>query len=372
MKKALVSKWYVLFLLFIVMAANAYPKNSDIAIKHAEIDSLLKILPNSPPSEKVDILLHLSRIYLSFSLDSSREYALIALNNAKEINDPVKIAEAYKFLGNISMYKGDYNNVINFYDSSIIQYKIASDSMGQAKVWNNLGIIYHNLGDYQKSIDYHLKSLDLKTKMNDSAGIANSYNNIGSIYLDLNDYSKSYNYFQNALEISRKLNQRSNVAGILNNLGMISQEAGDQEKAISYFNESLDVGANAGNQRGMADSYHNLGKSNFLLGNYSEALDYYKKALDTYEVVGIKNGNTYNNIAQVYIELAGMLCFCARSCSVTHRRLHGAMRLQVDLEILLHSRDQRFDNGVDGRVFSRRQPLAEIAPDLFRQHGQGD
>jgi len=285
------------------MALGTFARNPGIEDKQDEIDSLLKALPNSPPEQKYEILQNLSRIYLSFSLDSSHEYAMMALKTAKDLNDPLKTAESYKLLGNISMYKGDLNNVISFYDSSVLEYKLAGDSMGQAKVWNNLGIIYHNLGDYQKSIDFHLKSLDLKIKLNDSAGISNSYNNIGSIYLELGEYSKSYDYFQKALELSRMLNQRSNVASILNNLGMIGQEAGDQEKAINYFNESLEVGLSVNNHKGMADSYHNLGKSNFLLGNYSEALNYYNKAVELYEKLGISNSNTFNNIAQVYIVL---------------------------------------------------------------------
>ncbi|MCB2219364.1 MAG: tetratricopeptide repeat protein [Bacteroidetes bacterium] len=285
------------------MAGSALARNPAVNSKQEEIDSLLKVLPNAGLEQRVDVLFSLSRIYLSISMDSSREYARLALISSKELKDNKKIGEAYKLLGNISMYKGNLNNVISFYDSSLAQYSLARDSFGLAKVWNNLGIIYHNLGDYQKSIDYHLKSLECKLQMNDSVGIANSYNNIGSIYLDLKEYVKSYEYFQNALKISRELNQQTNVAGILNNLGMINQEVGDQEKAIDYFNQSLDVGLRVNNYKGMADSYHNLGKSYFLLGNYSEALNYYNRAIETYETLGIDNSNTYNNIAQVYIEL---------------------------------------------------------------------
>ncbi len=53
-----------------------------------EIDSLLKQLPQSNPKQKIEILLNLSNQYLSLSTDSSKEYAMMALINAKEINDP--------------------------------------------------------------------------------------------------------------------------------------------------------------------------------------------------------------------------------------------------------------------------------------------
>jgi PAS domain S-box-containing protein len=206
-------------------------------------------------------------------------------------------------LGNISFYQGQLNQVVGYYDSSLVEYQAIQDTGGQAKVWNNLGIVYHNLGDYQKSINYHLKSLEYKTRKNDSIGIATSLANIGSIYLDLKEYTRAYEFLKDALTISQILSQQSTVAGILNNLGMINQEVGDQTKAIEYFKQSLAVGLEIDNNKGIADNYHNLGKSSFLLHNYTESLEYYNKAITIYEQLGINNSNTLNNIAQVYIEL---------------------------------------------------------------------
>ncbi|GAB4320675.1 MAG: hypothetical protein Kow00127_12910 [Bacteroidales bacterium] len=268
-----------------------------------KIDSLLVLLPQASLEHRVDILYNLARIYLAISMDSAHEYARLALQSAKELNDPKKIAEAYKLLGNIHLYQGDYRQVLNLYDSSLREFTKANDSFGLSRIWNNLGIIYHNLGDYEQALNFHLKSLESKIELGDSTGIANSYNNIGSIYLDLEEYSRSYDYFLRALEISEALGQKSTVASILNNLGVISQEVGDQEKAIDYFLRSLKIGQEAGAHRGIGDNYHNLGKSYYLMGNYLKALEYYNKAIEVYELLGVSTSNTLNNIAQTYIDL---------------------------------------------------------------------
>ncbi len=290
----------VLMIMFIGTLSVFASTNDD---KQNEIDSLLKILPVSHDEERVDILVQLSKLYLSISMVSSREYAKMALKNATDINDKTRIAEAYKLLGNISYYKGEYNDVIGFYDSSLMQYRQMHDSFGQSKVLNNLGIIYQHIGDYRKSIDYQLESLELKIKLNDSAGIANSYNNIGSIYYDLRELEKSSAYFTKALEISKKLGNTASVQGILNNLGLIYQDMGNIAKSKDYFLESIEAGKITDNLRVVATGYHNYAKSLFLSGEYSKALEYYKKALSIYEQLGVKNAQTLNNIGQVYLDL---------------------------------------------------------------------
>ena len=270
---------------------------------HEKIDSLLKILPVSSEEEKTELLFTLSRLYLSISMDSSREYAKLALESARKTNNSIAIAEAYKLLGNISYYKGEFNEVIRFYDSSLMEYKVVNDSFGQSKVLNNMGIIYQHIGDYKKSIDFHLKSLEFKKSLGDSVGIANSYNNIGSLYYDLRNYEKSSEYFKLALDMSENLGNISSVQGILNNLGLINQDIGNIEKSNEYFQRSIEIGEQTGDLKVVATSYHNYGKSLFLTKKYTESLASYNKALDIYNQLGIKNSQTLNNIGQLYLEL---------------------------------------------------------------------
>jgi len=268
-----------------------------------EIDSLLKMLPASTTTDRSGLLLEISKQYLSFSMDSSREYAQLALTEAKEHNDTQNIADAYKMLGNINYYQGNYNEVIHLYDSSARVYDLLHDSGSLAKVWNNLGIIYASMGDYEKSVSFHLLSISCKTRLGDSLGIANSYNNIGSIYYDLQDYEKSQEYFLKALFILEKNNYTESKANIYNNLGLINQELHQYEKSILFFNKSLAISEQLKDKDIIGSVYHNIGKSNFMLGDYQNALDHYFKAIDIFDSVGIKNSQTLNNIGQVYIEL---------------------------------------------------------------------
>lgn len=282
---------------------NGFAALLEIPAERTEIDSLLKILPTTGPNDRLELLLEISKQYLSFSMDSSQEYAQLALIESKELNDTQNIADAYKMLGNINYYQGNYNEVIHLYDSSARIYDLLHDSGSLAKVWNNLGTTYANMGDYEKSINFHLLSISCKIKLGDSLGIANSYNNIGSIYYDLQEFEKSQEYFLKALEILEKKNYTESLSNIYNNLGLINQELHLFEKSILYFNKALVLSEKVNDKDVFGSVHHNIGKSNFMLGDYQNALEHYFKALGVFDSVGIKNSQTLNNIGQVYIEL---------------------------------------------------------------------
>lgn len=291
---------FILIFLTPLLSTGGLP---DSETKRKEIDSLLKILPGKENSERVDLLLRLSTIYLSISMESAREYARLALQTSKEIKDDLRIAESFKRLGNIAYYLGEYDQVLMFYDSSLTKFKLMNDSFGQSKVLNNLGIVYHHMGDYRTSIDYYLKSLDFKSSLRDTSGIANTNNNIGSIYYDLKEYTKAYEYFKKALIFSEQVGNDNSTQSILNNMGLISQEMEQHLKAVELFNESLEYGKRTDNSIGIADTYHNLGKSKVMLGEYLEGLDFYNMALEIYRQLGVTESFTMNNIGQAYIEL---------------------------------------------------------------------
>ncbi len=286
-----------------LMVSNVALSSPIPETKRAEIDSLVKILPFSTTDIKVNILLAISNEYLSYSMDTSRDYAERALITAKEINNLGTIAEVYKLLGNIYYRQGKYTEVIVYYDSSLLNFQMINDTDGMAKVWNNLGLIYQKFGDIKQSIDFNFKSLDYKIAVNDSVGITGSYNNIGSLYFDLADYDKSYFFFSKAFYIAEQLNNKQLMESILNNLGLVLQEQKDYIKSLEYFRRSLNIGKQINYPEAMANTYHNLGKSCFELSEFQESLNYYFKALKIYKKLGVDQAPTLNNIGQVYIEL---------------------------------------------------------------------
>lgn len=101
-----------------------------------EIDSLIKSLPHSKPENQIDILLELSKQYLSYSMDTSSDYAKLALLDAKLINDTRSVAKAYKMLGNIYYREG---NIRKLFFITIPVYRITRSTMIHPE-WPKYGI----------------------------------------------------------------------------------------------------------------------------------------------------------------------------------------------------------------------------------------
>ncbi len=288
--------WFLLFLQGnIIIAQN---ESRDFVV-----DSLLSELLIANDSQKVVIYKNLVKQYQSKSLDTAMEYAKLAMKFSQKTGDKESVADSYKLLGNVNYYKGSYNEVLQYYDSSAVLYKLINDSIGLSKVWNNLGLIYQNLGNYEKALDFLNKALTYRISIGDSSFIGTLYNNIGGVYYDLGKFASSYYYFKKALDIAMKTNDLHSKVPSINNLGLILLEQRKYDEAISYFQRGLTEARIVENMPAISDLYHNLGKCYFETGDYSKALEYYRKALDVDTEVGTKQAHTLNNIAQVYIEL---------------------------------------------------------------------
>ena len=267
------------------------------------VDSLLKELILANDTKKVEVYKNLAERYQFKSLDTAIEYAKMALKFSMKNDDKRSLADSYRLLGNINYYKGGYSEVLQYYDSSALMYKLINDSLGLSKVWNNLGLIYQSLGNYEKSLDYLNMALKYRESIGDSSFIGSLYNNIGGVYYDLGKLASSYYYFDKALEVATKTGDTRSKVPIMNNLGLILLEQRKYEDAIGYFERGLKGAKEFDNKPALSDLYHNLGKCYFEMGNYTKALENYHKALDVDTEIGAKQAHTLNNIAQVYIEL---------------------------------------------------------------------
>ncbi len=101
--------WICIINLIIYNRSLAIPLSPQSKV---EIDSLLLTLPESNSKDRFDIYVQLSNQYLSYSMDTSRIFANLALLNARKTGDLTSLAVVYKLIGSINYYQGNYNSVI--------------------------------------------------------------------------------------------------------------------------------------------------------------------------------------------------------------------------------------------------------------------
>jgi hypothetical protein len=71
--------------LVLSLSSAGYADAVGLSEKRQDIDSLLNVLPTANDVTRLDVLMQLSNLYLSISMDSSREYAKLALDKAIDL-----------------------------------------------------------------------------------------------------------------------------------------------------------------------------------------------------------------------------------------------------------------------------------------------
>ena len=145
-------------------------------------DSLQALLKSAKKSEKILLLHHLTQLYMSQDGARAIQYASQAITLADELHKPDEKATAYKNMGTVYYYLGQYKESEKNYLKSIEISESTGNLEGVAKSYNNIGILNSRQGNYDKALEFYNQSLIIKQKLGDNRGVANTLNNIGEIY----------------------------------------------------------------------------------------------------------------------------------------------------------------------------------------------
>ncbi len=310
------------------------------------IDSLKQIVITAQQdTNKVKTLNILAKEYQNIDLDSASIYAEQSLELALLINYKPGEAEAYRNIGIIHFYLGDYEKALKYFQQLFNIYtelnnkiKIADglnliaiiystqsnypkaleyflqalkineelgDKTKVAAVLGNIGLVYATQSNYLKALDYYLQALKINEGLGAKSAISTNLGNIAIVFSDQGDISKAINYFLQAIEINKELGNKIELSQDLNNLGSVYIGLKQYDKAIEYINKSLKINKEFDNKAGIDLNLGNLGLIHFDQKNYSKALDYYLQSLKISEELENKMSiaENSNNIGDLYIKL---------------------------------------------------------------------
>lgn len=155
--------------------------------------------------------------------------------------------------------------------------KEIDDKKGMAAAYNNLGVSYRNQGALDKALEYYMNSLALYEAIQNKEGIATAKNNIGNIYSFKKDYEQATKYLEESNQSFVELNDKVKLVGSLNNLGNLHNELQLFDKALIYYTESYRISDSLG--MAYSDPLNNIGNLYFKQGSFEEAGSYFIKSL---------------------------------------------------------------------------------------------
>jgi len=284
------SKYFLLFLIFILLSLN---------VKSSVIDSLLNEIDiASDDSTKAVLYIELSDMYYPeedengmfidsaflYSQRSKNEYliALVSFHKASNFNfyseydsaivllefaievfeqydDTLHSAASWGELGNSYCYQAIYNECLDCFLKSYQFALLLNNRMYIALVQNNIGNVYYFLDQKQKALKYFKEAYIIYSADSIQYGIALSSNNIGSVFLSDNMLDSALGYLKIAETVATKISYLEQLAETSANLATLYTDKGDFSLADEYSLKAISLNKQIGSYHGLAKSYYSYG-----------------------------------------------------------------------------------------------------------------
>jgi predicted ATPase len=247
-------------------------------------------------------------------------------------------AKAWRVLGLMAMFQGDYPRTQEAYQRSLDLYREDGDLNGQAAVLNNFGIVAQEQGAMDSAWHYYNQSVETlrQAEQTNQSLLATVLNNMGFICEVQGRYADSLAYHEESLAIRRTLGDVGGIALSLLNLGVIHERHGDYGRAEQHYQESLQGYESLGDQQSRTQCLVNLGSIAVELDNYPQAHQYFAEVLKQHQSSNDNYGEATVTMLQGYLSMMeDDLAFAAGYFDKAQRALEGLGSGQRLLDLYL-------------------------------------
>ncbi|MFM8347641.1 MAG: tetratricopeptide repeat protein, partial [Bacteroidota bacterium] len=234
------------------------------------VDSLEKVLPTSVGANRMEVTFQLFAANLDVNQRKALQYAEMSYEEAKKLNDTLRIIRAGNARGFVFSDLGKFKEAIT--DFEYILPLTLTASPGDAEevksyrqqrkfILNNLGRTYFRAAEVGKALERYLESLKLREEDKDTVAIALALNNIGALYHQIGDRENALSYYAQSYQLLLKTNQISARAHRLVNIADVSTEMGRYDVALAYLKDVFALCASGCDKRDEAFAHHIKGEA---------------------------------------------------------------------------------------------------------------
>lgn len=225
------------------------------------------------------------------------------VEKANQEQNPAWTGMGYEAMGMLFHYQAKYELAIENYESGAVSFLQTGGELQAANIYNNMGVAYSHLGDNAKALDQFENSMRINQAIGHQEGLAGNYVNMSSAAQALGQYGLAIEYAFEGLDVCLALDDHTGVSKIYNNIGKIYRFQDDLKTAREYFQKSLDLKKELNDQEGLASVYNNIGKAYEAEQNLDQALEYFLLSLQIALDFNFKDNvaYSYNTIGGVYL-----------------------------------------------------------------------
>lgn len=269
-----------IFILACCIRLLLHPVSGQTPVIDRELDSLKNLLGHKSGTEKIDLLLEISKANWTVSLVESLNYANMAYQLSEELNYLEGKADALNRMSNVHYLLRNHSNVIDNYNRALDIAQSLDDYKRMGIYLNNVGLYYRDLKQYDSSEFYLIRALRAKEETGDKDLISSTLNNLGILYRDKSQYNLSLIHFVRHLSIKEESMDIRNLASIHIQIGEIFFLQNRYNESLKHFMNSINYANKVSDSVMIANAYHHIGRSCRASGKLDSALESIKKSKD--------------------------------------------------------------------------------------------
>lgn len=268
-------------------------KEQDVQKQIEQLEQQLHV--TTQPSDKLPLLIQLSKLVYPVEQSRSGRYAEEALALAEGLQDREFIALSSYYLGKAKLYRVAATEVLELLLRAVELFRELHNDGMVAESLYQLGCVYKETASYEQALSVFTESASIAEKQQDDLRFARALNAIGQMHKIQGNFPQALQYLFRAIEYLEAMQVREVLLGqCYYNLAVIYAMIGEREKALGMFQSSLAIRRETGNREGEAATLHGLGSLYVEMGRYDEAEEYLQQACVLLREVGNKSMEIYS------------------------------------------------------------------------------
>ncbi len=273
------------------------------SVNYKEAEYYTQLLFDSPSSDKYtepDTYTSAANIT---SVKQAIEYNKNLYKLLGDFNNQDTTAISYNNLGNIFLYKQDYEEALNYFERALAIFNNKNLNHLKSSVLQNISLINFNLRNYAEALKHLQDAIQLKKLFDDLQGIGFCTHLTGKTHFENNNLEEAIKSFQKAIEILIHLNDKNGL--VICNVFLAktflkiylkdSEENKNFKEAKKYLLTALNLAQGGESKTNLLYVYKNFGELYEAKENFKKANEYYKKCSELESTIRHENFTSAEN-----------------------------------------------------------------------------
>jgi len=198
---------------------------------------------------------------------------------AKELNDMGQVAECYMYMGRCFQGMGNIPKALECYQKALGPAEQLKRNRLTTQINLFIGALYSEGVNAELGLKYLTKAAEIAVQLKDTSMIINSYTYIANQHYYRKEYEKALEKYQQILSFNPKHGSKNTYAGVLGNMGNVYADMGQIEKGMDLQFQALKIFEEIGDKQGATICYSAIGIDYLNLKQYDKALEYFNISL---------------------------------------------------------------------------------------------